>query len=93
MAREGVLLRDTACCMLVPQTNEASVQPLPWDMRLMVTGLVLARILPQQSRPDGVRGDPQMSVGKQLKQILDIDSSVRIGYLAHVRGPASPAQQ
>ncbi len=59
----------------------------------MVAVSVLAHIQPLQSRPDGVRGDPQMSVGKQLKQILDIDSSVRIGYLAHVRGPAPPAQQ
>jgi hypothetical protein len=60
---------------------------------IMVAVSVLAHIQPLQSRPDGVRGDPQMSVGKQLKQILDIDSSVRIGYLAHVRGPAPPAQQ
>ena len=27
----------------------------------------------------------QTSIGKQLKQILDIETSVRIGFLAHVR--------
>ena len=27
----------------------------------------------------------QVSIGKQLKQVLDIDSSIRIGFLAHVR--------
>lgn len=32
--------------------------------------------------------DMQVSIAKQLKQILDIDTSVRIGYLAHVRGLA-----
>lgn len=26
----------------------------------------------------------QVSIGKQLKQVLDIDSSIRIGYLVHV---------
>ena len=33
----------------------------------------------------------QVSIGKQLKQVLDIDSSIRIGFLAHVRTlPAVP---
>jgi len=26
----------------------------------------------------------QVSIGKQLKQVLDIDSSIRMGYLVHV---------
>ena len=27
----------------------------------------------------------QMIIGKQLKQVLDVEPSVRIGFLAHVR--------
>ena len=32
----------------------------------------------------------QVSIGKQLKQVLDVDSSIRIGYLVHVRPLGCP---
>ncbi len=32
----------------------------------------------------------QVSIGKQLKQVLDIDSSIRIGYLVHVSSWDAP---
>ena len=79
----------TACCMLVVQTDETDIHRLPGKAWHCVIVLVLTHTLPLLVCSDGARGDLQMSVGKQLKQILDIDSSVRIGYLAHVRGPAT----